>query len=89
MSRRPATVHRRPARCLGYTLVEILVALFVGGTETLGMVQGELNLTGPFWAPIASLNNNFGMLGYVIIGIFMVSWIVSVAFYKLKRYDEI
>jgi high-affinity nickel-transport protein len=83
----------KPLRKLYYnitiTSVSVMVALFVGGTETLGMVQGELNLTGPFWAPIASLNNNFGMLGYVIIGIFMVSWIVSVAFYKLKRYDEI
>lgn len=41
------------------------------------------------WDPIASLNNNFGTLGYLIIGIFVVSWIVSVAFYKLKGYDEI
>jgi len=83
----------KPLRKLYYnitiTSVSVLVALLVGGIETLGLVQGEMNLTGLFWDPIASLNNNFGMLGYVIIGIFMVSWIVSVAFYKLKRYDEI
>jgi high-affinity nickel-transport protein len=28
-------------------------------------------------------------LGYVIIGIFMASWIASVALYKMKRYDDI
>ena len=83
----------KPLRKLYYnitiTSVSVLVALIVGGIETLGLVQGELNLSGPFWDPIAALNNNFGILGYVIIGIFMVSWIASVAFYRLKRYDDI
>ncbi len=83
----------RPLRKLFYnitiTAVSVLVALIVGGLETLGLIQGELNLTGPFWDPIASLNNNFGTLGYVIIGIFMASWIVSVVLYKMKRYDDV
>jgi high-affinity nickel-transport protein len=69
--------------------VSVLVALIVGGIEALGLIQGELNLSGPFWDPIVLLNNNFGILGYVIIGIFMVSWIVSVLLYRLKRYDDI
>ena len=69
--------------------MSVLVALIVGGLETLGLVQGELGLSGPFWDPIAALNNNFGTLGYVIIGIFMVSWVVSVVLYKMKRYDDI
>ena len=83
----------KPLRKLYYnitiTSVSVLVALIVGGLETLGLIQGELDLSGPFWDPIASLNNNFGTLGYVIIGIFVMSWIVSVAIYKLRRYDEI
>jgi high-affinity nickel-transport protein len=83
----------RPLRKLYYNLtitsVSILVALIVGGIETLGLVQGELNLSGPFWNPVAALNNNFGTLGYVIISVFVISWIVSVVFYKLKRYDDI
>jgi high-affinity nickel-transport protein len=83
----------RPLRKLFYnitiTAVSVLVALIVGGIETLGLIQGELDLSGPFWDPIASLNNNFGTLGYVIIGIFMASWIASVVLYKMKRYDDI
>jgi nickel/cobalt transporter (NiCoT) family protein len=83
----------KPLRKLYYnitiTSVSVLVALIVGGLETLGLIQGELNLSGPFWAPIAGLNSNFGTLGYVIIGIFVMSWIVSVTIYKLRRYDEI
>jgi len=83
----------KPLRKLYYnitiTSVSVLVAPIVGGLETLGLAQGEFNLSGPFWNPVAALNNNFGVLGYVIIGIFMLSWIVSVAFYKFKRYDDI
>jgi nickel/cobalt transporter (NiCoT) family protein len=83
----------KPLRKLYYnitiTSVSVLVALIVGGLETLGLIQGELNLSGPLWDPVAALNNNFGTLGYVIIGIFMLSWIVSVLLYKMKRYDDI
>jgi high-affinity nickel-transport protein len=83
----------KPIRKLYYnitiTSVSVLVALIVGGLETLGLIQGELNLSGFFWNAVAALNNNFGVLGYVIIGIFIVSWLASLLFYKLKRYDEI
>ncbi|OYV61594.1 MAG: nickel transporter [Acidocella sp. 21-58-7] len=83
----------KPLRKLYYnitiTSVSVLVAVIVGSLETLGLVQGEMNLSGPFWDPIARLNNNFGMLGYIILGIFILSWLVSVAFYKLKGYDAV
>jgi nickel/cobalt transporter (NiCoT) family protein len=29
------------------------------------------------------------LLGYAVIGIFLLSWIGSVVFYKLMRYDDI
>lgn len=83
----------KPLRKLYYnitiTSVSVIVAIIVGGLETLGLIQGELNLSGPFWDPVAVLNNNFGILGYVIVGIFLLSWIISVTIYKLRRYDEI
>nr|WP_183265699.1 HoxN/HupN/NixA family nickel/cobalt transporter [Acidocella aromatica] len=83
----------RPMRKLYYnitiTSVSVLVALIVGGLEALGLVQGAYNLSGAFWDPVAALNNNFGTLGYVIIGIFASSWLVSVAIYKARGYDRI
>jgi len=42
-----------------------------------------------FWGTIGGVNDNFGILGYVIIGIFVLSWVGSVLFYKFKRYDEL
>ncbi len=83
----------RPIRKLYYnitvTAVSVVVAVIVGGLETLGLVQGEMNLSGWFWDAVASLNNNFGTLGFIIIGIFIASWMISILFYRLNRYDEI
>ena len=33
--------------------------------------------------------DNFAAIGAAIIGIFVVSWVVSTAIYKLRRYDEL
>jgi high-affinity nickel-transport protein len=82
----------KPIRKLYYnmtiTFVSVLVALVVGGIEALGLVAGQLQLEGRFWSIVGTLNDNFGSLGYLIIGIFAVSWIASMLLYRLKRYDE-
>ena len=31
----------------------------------------------------------FGMIGFIIIGIFVVSWVVSLIIYRINKYDEI
>jgi nickel/cobalt transporter (NiCoT) family protein len=35
------------------------------------------------------LNDNFGLLGYCIIGLFALSWILSIAIYKWRRFDDL
>ncbi len=83
----------KPIRKLFYnltiTFVSVAVAIVIGGIETLGLISDQLNLQGPFWDFIGKLNDNFGILGYIIIGVFAFSWITSMAIYRLKRYDEI
>jgi high-affinity nickel-transport protein len=83
----------KPIRKLYYnmtiTLVSVMVALLIGGVEALGLIGRKLDLTGSFWSGIEALNENFGALGYVIIAIFLVSWMVSVVVYRLKGYDDI
>jgi len=34
-------------------------------------------------------NDNFGTLGYAIVGLFALAWLVSTIVYRVKRYDEI
>ena len=83
----------KPIRKLYYnltiTLVSVLVALLVGGIEALGIIGGKLRLQGGFWDFIGEVSENFGAVGYCIIGIFLVSWAVSTIVYRLKKYDEI
>jgi nickel/cobalt transporter (NiCoT) family protein len=57
--------------------------------EALGLIADRFALHGGLWDLVASLNDNFGLLGYLIIGIFAVSWIVSVLVYRLNGYDQI
>jgi high-affinity nickel-transport protein len=83
----------KPLRKLFYnltiTLVSIVVAMVIGGIEMLGLVADQFNLRGAFWELIGDLNDNWGALGYAIIGLFVMSWLASLAYYRAKRYDEI
>jgi high-affinity nickel-transport protein len=83
----------KPIRKLYYnmtiTFVSVLVALLVGGIEALGLLADQLRLKGTFWEDIGALNDNFGMIGYLIIGVFVVSWIVAALIYRLRGYDRL
>jgi high-affinity nickel-transport protein len=82
----------KPIRKLYYNLtitsVSVIVALAVGGIEALGLLADRFHLRGRFWGMIGQLNDNFGTLGYCIIGLFVLSWIVSIAIYKWSRLDN-
>jgi high-affinity nickel-transport protein len=81
----------KPIRKLYYnltiTFISVLVALLIGGIEALGLVAEQFRLRGPFWRLIDALNDNFGSLGYLIIAIFIASWLVSIVVYRFRRFD--
>ena len=85
----------KPIRKLYYNLtitaVSVLVAVIVGGLEVLNLIGAQLGLTdgGGFWGAIGSLSDNFGVLGYVIVGVFAAAWAISYVVYRVNRYDEI
>jgi high-affinity nickel-transport protein len=83
----------KPIRKLYYnltiTFVSVLVAVLIGGIEVLGLLADQLSLEGPFWSLIGRLNENFGSLGYLIIAIFVASWLVSIAVYRLGRFEHL
>jgi len=83
----------KPIRKLYYnitiTAVSVVVAVLIAGVETLGLVGDTFKLEGPFWAAIGSLNDNFGVLGYLIIGVFALAWLASVLIYRAMGYDKL
>jgi len=80
----------KPLRKIYYnltiTVISVLVAFVIGGVELLQVLSGELNLQGPFWGWLAGLN--FEIIGYWIIGIFVASWLASIAVWKYKRFED-
>lgn len=83
----------KPIRKLFYnmtiTLISIVVAVLIGGIETLGLMSDRFNLKGGLWDAISRINDNFNTLGFAIIGIFIAAWGLSFLLYKVKRLDEI
>ncbi len=84
---------QKPIRKLYYNLtitsVSVVIAFCVGGLEALGLAAEQFQLKGGFWKTIGSLNQNFGAIGYLIITLFLVSWIISIVVYHVQRLDEV
>ncbi|MGD0105028.1 MAG: HoxN/HupN/NixA family nickel/cobalt transporter [Rhodopila sp.] len=83
----------KPIRKLYYnltiTFVSVVIAFVVGAIEVLGIVGERFGFCNGIWRAIAGLNDDFGTLGYLVIGIFVLSWVMSGLIYRLKGYDRI
>lgn len=72
---------------LTVTVISVLVALAIGTVELLQVLANELNLTGAFWSRLDGLD--FETVGFAIVLIFLLSWVVSVLVWKYKRFDKL
>ncbi|MEP6634807.1 MAG: hypothetical protein ABJA62_11425, partial [Luteimonas sp.] len=79
-----------PLRKIFYNItttgLSIAVALLIGTIELLQVLRTMLGLKGPFFDFIGGLD--FGVLGYVIVGIFLAAWAISVAYWKFGRIQQ-
>ena len=57
--------------------------------EVLGLIGDRFGLDGPVWRFIAMLTDNFGMVGYSIVGFFIVCWIASYLIYRAGGLDRL
>ena len=80
-----------PIRKLWYNLTitaaSVAIALFVGGVEALGLIGQKLGLEGILWRIVRGLNDNLAQFGFVIVGIFIATWVVSMAVYRIRGYE--
>jgi high-affinity nickel-transport protein len=68
------------------TSLSIIVALVIGTVELLQVLIGILDLKGTFFGFVENIS--FGLLGYFIVGLFMLAWAVSVVIWKFGRVEE-
>ncbi|WFU11866.1 HoxN/HupN/NixA family nickel/cobalt transporter (plasmid) [Rhizobium sp. CB3090] len=82
-----------PVRKLWYnitiTAASVIVAIFIGGLEALALISEKLDLQGNTWKAVAGFNDSLGNLGFAVVGIFAVSWVVSTMIYRAKGFDRI
>jgi high-affinity nickel-transport protein len=81
---------KNPIRKIYYnltvTVISVLVAWAIGTIELLQVLSSELNLSGGLWNWIGALD--FEAIGFGIVGIFVLSWLVSLGYWRYKKYDE-
>ncbi len=80
----------RPIRKVFYNLtitgLSVFVALFIGTIEILGLIGQELNLAGGFWTFMGNFNIN--KAGFVIAGIFVVTWAVALSVWHFGKIEQ-
>ncbi len=85
-----AFVH--PLRKLWYNLtltsLSVLVALLIGSLEGLGLVADKLNLHGGAFSLIESLNDDLTNFGFVVVGVFVMGWLLSVLIYRMQGFEK-
>jgi high-affinity nickel-transport protein len=79
-----------PVRKVYYNLSTVALGVFVaagiGTVEYLQVLSAHTHLHGPFWDFLQGLD--FELLGYFIVAAFIVFWLASVIWYKVRRIDE-
>jgi len=79
-----------PVRKVFYNLtitgLSVAVAFFVGTIEVLGLISQEAHLSSLFWQFVGKFNLNEA--GFVIVGLFVATWVVALAYWRLARVEE-
>ncbi|WP_079909474.1 HoxN/HupN/NixA family nickel/cobalt transporter [Paenibacillus sp. 32352] len=79
-----------PVRKLYYnvtvTTVSVIAALIIGMVELIQVLTDKFNLQGPFFAWIGELD--FGDLGYLLVGLFILAWLISVTVWKVMKVEH-
>ena len=71
---------------LTITGLSVAVALAIGTIEIGGLISSELDLSGSFWNWFENVDIN--ALGFVIVGLFVASWVIALAVWRLGRIEE-
>ena len=79
-----------PVRKLYYNItitgLSVMVAFVIGTVELAGLFSQELGAHGSFWRWIANININ--ALGFVIVGLFVLTWVVALAVWHFGHIEE-
>jgi high-affinity nickel-transport protein len=80
----------QPVRKVFYNItitgLSVMVAAVIGTIELGGLAAQHLNLTGSFWSWFENININ--LLGLVIAGLFVGTWVVALLVWRFGHIEE-
>src|SRR5579859_4751235 len=80
----------KPVRKVYYNMtitgLSVFVAVFIGATELLGLLGQDGGLNGSVWSFFENFNVNTA--GFVIVGVFVVTWIIALAIWRFGRIEQ-
>ena len=80
----------RPIRKVYYNItitgLSVFVAFFIGTVEILGLIGQEYRLGGGFWAFMGNFDIN--KAGFVIAGVFVLTWAVALAVWHFGKIEQ-
>ncbi|NAT76175.1 HoxN/HupN/NixA family nickel/cobalt transporter [Dickeya dadantii] len=84
---------RKPQRKLYYNLTitatSVVVAVFIGGMEALGLLADKLDLHTGWWGMVGAFNEQLGNAGFYVVTLFVACWVISLCNYRWKNYDAL
>lgn len=79
-----------PVRKLYYNLtvtaLAVIAALIIGVIELGQVLSEEFGMQGTFWTWLQDID--FGTLGFILVALFVIAWIVSIAVWKGMKIEE-
>jgi nickel/cobalt transporter (NiCoT) family protein len=80
----------KPVRKIYYnitiTALSVAVALIIGSIQLISIVTQQAGITTGPLAAIASVSLDF--IGYAIVALFVLVWVIAVTFWKYGRIEE-
>ncbi len=80
----------KPVRKVYYNItitgLSVAIALIIGTIELLGLAATKLSLKGAFWGWVSQININ--TLGYVIVAMFVATWVAALLIWRFARIEE-
>ncbi len=84
---------RKPIRKLYYNLtitsLSAIVALLIGGIETAAVISEKFDFHGALSDTLTSIGGYWGEIGLFVVGLFILSWILSTLSYRAKRLERL
>jgi nickel/cobalt transporter (NiCoT) family protein len=71
---------------LAITGLSVSICFFIGSVEVLGLLPHEMHWHGAFWNAMKGFNINTA--GFVIVGLFVLTWVIAVTLWRYGNIEE-